>query len=528
MRTKIFFLSIIIISLLFIPYISARTITISLDQKDYYFKVNEDAVIPLSLYNDYGKNIDGQFTYTYSQQMNNQGMQLSSSNTQSKPFSINDGKSNVSVSFGSSSSPMDLKVSLSFQYNDGKDKTVNLEDIMIHFVADDKDKNNQPNKVEGKSQDANSQNNNQQSNNQNQDNSIKQKAQQMLDNMNKMMNSNNDQENQKNSQLQNNQMGQDSNALKKQMQDEMQQQDQMKKEFADNMNKDTDFLKKNQGLTDQGYKLQGGSLDPTTNDTGKFELDYKDDQNETATLIGEMQNGTVKNMQVSTSEDNKKFMDMLKNDPRYKKYKDRLNKEGYNDSNIESSQDISNNSITDLESNFYNEKNVSASISAKVIAGNISEVELQEQEKNNDYGWLWVFLLILCCAAIISYFIYKKYRKKIENISPIKESHIVTPFDYTTESKRLLDESIKLFEDKKYKDAYCKAGQALRLYYAYKNNLNKEVSNDELISFFRKNKSDYKDIKGFFDNCSLVEFAKYKANKEDFDKIISFAKKVLV
>jgi len=67
----------------------------------------------------------------------------------------------------------------------------------------------------------------------------------------------------------------------------------------------------------------------------------------------------------------------------------------------------------------------------------------------------------------------------------------------------------------------------LRLFLSYENRLNKEITNDEIINFLREHKKEYKEAKECFDLCSLVEFAKYKANKEDFDRIIEKAKKII-
>ncbi|NOZ44845.1 MAG: hypothetical protein GXP45_07020, partial [bacterium] len=101
------------------------------------------------------------------------------------------------------------------------------------------------------------------------------------------------------------------------------------------------------------------------------------------------------------------------------------------------------------------------------------------------------------------------------------------PFDYRAKAILMLEHAKRLFEKKEYKDAYADAGQALRLFLSYDNNLNKEVTNDEIVSYLRKHKKPYKEAKECFDLCSLVEFAKYEANKRDFDKIIRYAKKLI-
>lgn len=87
--------------------------------------------------------------------------------------------------------------------------------------------------------------------------------------------------------------------------------------------------------------------------------------------------------------------------------------------------------------------------------------------------------------------------------------------------------NLNAYLNKKYKDAYGTGGQALGLFLSYENQLNKEVTNDEIINFLREHKKEYKEAKECFDLCSLVEFAKYEANKNDFDEIIRKTKKIM-
>ena len=140
--------------------------------------------------------------------------------------------------------------------------------------------------------------------------------------------------------------------------------------------------------------------------------------------------------------------------------------------------------------------------------------EVQKEKKN-----YWLILLLILFLAVLVYIAYRKISKKTSEEVIVKKS-ISSPFDYKAESSALLKKSKQLFEKKEYKDAYMLAGQSLRLYLSYKNNLEKEITNDEIIEHLRKHKKSFKEAKACFDLCSLVEFAKYQANKEDFNKII--------
>ena len=56
-----------------------------------------------------------------------------------------------------------------------------------------------------------------------------------------------------------------------------------------------------------------------------------------------------------------------------------------------------------------------------------------------------------------------------------------------------------------------------------------EPHTEELLSETESSqeKQNYKEIKECFDICSLVNFAKYEANEEDFNKIIKTAEKII-
>ncbi len=550
MKKEIF---IFFILMLLIPCVLAKDMTFSLDQKEYYFKVGENAVIPLSISNNYGKQINGQFTYTYTQETNQGGMQMSSSNTQTNSFSIKDGESTVSLNFGTSSSPVDIKASLSFLYSDSdKQKAINLDEIIIHFVNEDSKKNNQPNKVSSSSKTVNNQN---QGQNKNQEqNSLAQQAQQM---MNQIM-GNSGQNNP--GTLQNNQMDQDTSALKQQMQEQMQENNQMKKDFANALDQNKEFQQSNNDLSNKGYKIDSANLNPQTNDSGNFEVNYKNDRNESANIAGEMENGQMKTIKTETSEDKQRMLDMLNQNKDFKNFKNQLQKQGFNQTNTDISNDLINNSITNIVTKFQNEKNESAQISAKIINGTVQKVKLSKDSNDQSvyYHWLAYMVLLLVIITTAAYFIYKRYFPKKEESLIIPQIKEEISFDYVSESLKLIEESKILFKEGKFKDSYSKVNQSVRLYLSYKNDLKKELTNDEIIAFFKNkiknidnplNKFTSKrgfsiypapmegnsikgieyieEMKEFFDLCSLVEFAKYKANKTDFDKIINYAEKVI-
>ena len=131
-----------------------ENVIFSVPQKDYYFLVGEQAYIPLNITNLYNKDINGILGYTITQEIKSGPVHFSSSNTKSTSFQISKGNSTINLGFGSSDKPENLSVSLIFNYDDKGSKIVSIEDINIHFVENESDKQNKANPIQSSSQEA--------------------------------------------------------------------------------------------------------------------------------------------------------------------------------------------------------------------------------------------------------------------------------------------------------------------------------------------------------------------------------------
>lgn len=521
---RINYVLLILILFLILPLVNAGLfnpgdITFSLNQKEYYFKTGENAVIPLEIDNSYGKQINGMLSYTYTQEINQGGMHMSSSNTQSTSFSINEGKNTENLNFGTSNNPSTISVSLKFSYNEKETRIVNLDEIKIHFVSDENQKQNQENKQTSYSEKY----------------SVPQQSQkqdpfsQMQKEIDEMMGRNSQQNQQTTQQkMQNNQLSQDSSALKEQMQKQLQEQEQLKQEFQKKLSENKDFQEEHQNLLQQGYNLTSGNLNPSSDDSGEFDLKYQKQNGEIAQLKGKMENGQMKNLQKLTTEDKNQLIKKLQENKDFQELNKKLQENKFEQENTEFSLE---HNKTNIKVNYKNPQNQTQTISAEVINGTIQNVKVEDLKEDSDaprsYFWLWLFILLIL-LIISGYFIYKKYYKKIKKeISEVLPIQKEKQFNYKKEARKLLNKAEDLFNKKEFKDAYEKAGQAIRLYLSYENNLKKEVTNDELIRHLKNKNKEIKKIKECFDLCSLVEFAKYKANKKDFDKIVNLGEEII-
>lgn len=498
---KVHILSVLLIIVLLIPTAYAADIVLSVNQSDYYFLTGDEAVVPLVMDNTYGKPVNGQLSYTITQQINQQGFQYTSSNTQSTSFSVDEGTGTINLGFGTSDTPMTMNVGLTFSYTEKEHREVTLQDIKLHFVSQSSEIKNEQNSMQSSSQTVDEKN-------QQQDPSSESNQQPSKPNPQEL--------------LQNNQISQDSSALKQQIEQQAQQQQQLNEEFLRQLALNEEFVVMHQELQQQGYNVSSASVNPTANNSGTFEINYEKEDGDRSVLEGEMQNGKMKELQKQTSRDQRDLLELLTQDKRFKEYEAQLTDEGYMQQNIEFSQE---GNATNIQLQYSNEDNSTAVITAQIINNTVDTVELYKEDDSMVPLWFWLLLLML--ITITGYLIYKKYLKKPDNTDEAKPVLKEQPFDYTSAAEKMIAKAVECFENGDYKEAYGKAGQALRLFISYENKLNKELTNDEVIDYLKEHGMIYEQVEECFELCSLVEFAKYKASREDFDLIISAAKEVI-
>lgn len=498
---KVHILSVLLIIVLLIPTAYAADIVLSVNQSDYYFLTGDEAVVPLVMDNTYGKSVNGQLSYTITQQINQQGFQYTSSNTQSTSFSVDEGTGTINLGFGTSDTPMTMNVGLTFSYTEKEHRKVTLQDIKLHFVSQSSEIKNEQNSMQSSSQTVDE-------NNHQQDPSSESNQQPSQPNPQEL--------------LQNNQISQDSSALKQQIEQQAQQQQQLNEEFLRQLALNEEFVVMHQELQQQGYNVSSASVNPTANNSGTFAINYEKEDGDRAVLEGEMQNGKMKELQKQTSRDQRDLLELLSQDKRFKEYEAQLTDEGYMQQNIEFSQE---GNATNIQLQYSNEDNSTAVISAQFIDNTVDTVELYKEDDSMVPLWFWLLLLVF--ITISGYLIYKINLKKPDNTDEAKSVLKEHPFDYTSAAEKMIAEAVECFENGEYKESYGKAGQALRLFISYENKLNKELTNDEVIDYLKEHGMKYEQVEECFELCSLVEFAKYKASRDDFDMIISAAKEVI-
>jgi hypothetical protein len=481
----------------------AKDLTFSTNQSEYYFNVKENAVILLEIDNSYGKTVDGMLTNTVTQQVKQGSFQYSNTNSQSKSFSIQEGKGSINLNLGTSDTPATLKIKLDYAFDDMK---VDIDELVVHFVEEESQKQNKEDPQQASCQ------KNEAASQQGQQSSEPSAAEQMQKALDELMKRQPDPQ----SKLQNNQMSTDSSALKQQMQKQQQQQQELKEKFQQKIADNPEFQQMHNQLEEQGYKPKEAELDPTSEDTGSFDVNYESDDGRKASISGKMEDGEMKELQKQSDEDKQQMLENLRQDERFAEYQQQLANEGFNQSQVNFEQQ-GNHSSAHVE--YTNKKNQTANISAEFEDRNVTQVNLEKESQR----FKWEYILVIPALLAIAYFLNHRTRNK----PVLREVAVEKPFDYVNEARKLISRSRALFEKRKHKDAYGTAAQGLRLFLRYENNVKAEKSNFEILSMLDRNSQEYPMIKKCFDLCSLVEFAKYKANKKDFEEIVRLARGVI-
>ena len=517
----------------------AQDILLSTNQTEFYFSTGENAIIPIQINNTYGKQISGSLQYTRSQLINQGNVQLSNSNTEEKSLSIDNDSSKVFLNLGKSETPSDYSLNINYNYNVNGDRIVSLGPISVHFVSNDS--KNTPGNAKMQSS---SKPNNQPQANQHQDLfSQQQEIQQQLDEMlgnqqdlfsqqqkqmqqqlNEMLGNSQNQTQNRQQQLQNNQLSQDSNALKHQLEKQVHKQEQVKNEFERKLFSNNDFLNKHQKLLQDGYTINNSDLHPVTNDTGTFNIKYNNTNGKWATLQGSVKNGTLAQINEQTQVEQDKLLGYLKQNTQYQQFNSKLLKGGFSPTNTTF---LARTNQTDIILKYANNKLENASITAKFLNDNLKQVTLKGGNSSQFYLIpLLIFIAIMASVASV-YIVIKKINKSNKPFVNSSLSSKPKTLDYVIGSKKLITEAIEHHDRGQYKEAFEIAGKSLRIFLNGDAGIKKEITNQELVQLIQNNnKYPLDDIRYCFKITDLVKFAKFEPAESDFRKIISLYEKL--
>jgi len=519
----------------------AQDVYLSTNQTQYYFKTGENAIVPIQINNTYGKPISGSLQYKITQQINQGNAQLSNTNSEEKSLSIDNKNSKVSLNLGKSDSPSDYSVNINYNYNVNGDRIVSLGPISVHFVSNGSNKNIHENaKMQSSSQPNNQPQtgpqdlfSQQQQQMQHQLNEMlgndqdlfSQQQQQMQQQLNEMLGNPQNQSQNRQQQLQNNQLSQDSNALKHQLEKQVQKQEQVKNEFKRKLFSNNDFLNEHKKLLQNGYKIGNSDLNPVTNDTGSFNIKYNNTNGKWATLQGNMKNGTLSQINQQTQTQQDKLLEQLKQNTQYQQFNSKLLQEGFSPNNTTF---VPKTNQTDIILNYANDKNENASILAEFLNDSLKQVTLKGGNSSQFYLIPLLVLVAIMLSAVSIYLVIKKIYNKNKSLVDSSLTSKPKSSDYIIGSKKLMDEAVQHYDKGQYKEAFEIARKSLRFFLNGDADIKKEITNQELLQLIQNNiKYPLDDIRDCFKITDLVQFAKSEPTESDFKKIISLLEKLV-
>jgi hypothetical protein len=487
------------IALLFvIPFVFGAEGIVMSAQKEYHFPLNQPASFALNFTNPYNADVSGQFSYSFAQQSSG----FSMSNSQSKPLSIGAIPDPIGFDLGTPSTPGIINLdNVKYVYRNpkGEQLTATLPPITVYFEQDPSQQ--QQEQVESSTETEEQQK-------KEQEEAQKQEQEQLREQMEQQQ-----VQNQLQNRLQNNQAPDDTNALKQQMQQQLEEQRKMEEEFRKALENSPELQQKMQELMEQGYEQKQASLDPSAADSGNFSATFENPAGDKVELKGEMIKNKMESLQALRKWDEAQLLKTIRADPRVLQYEQELLGDGFNFTQAGILSGMNNTNVT----LYYERKGKQATIVASLEDETITSVHMQRP-----FPLLWpVLVLVVLVVMGVIYYLRKQTVPEANKPQPLVR---INP---AALARSLLKQAREQFAKKHYKDAHESAALAIKTYYAHTLSEGETLSNMQLIVLLKRNKTETKQIVDILNRCALVEFAKGKADKKEFEKICSQIEKML-
>lgn len=314
------------------------------------------------------------------------------------------------------------------------------------------------------------------------------------------------------------QSAQDMQNIKQEMERQKQEQQNMQNELRERIENNSDFRKLNEELQKQGYAPADREIKPESSDTGNFNYEYKKGE-ESANISGRMNAGNMENITKQSTEDIKKLEQYIGSNETFKQMNKTLSDKGYNltGKNIGLKTNISS-----FEYSYGDRQGKNASITGNVTdTGEIKDISLKEPGPSFPY-WILAILLV----PLLGIYLYSKFRNNSKRVEPVKETIYINP---GKNALSMLEKAIDMFNNGMQREAYVEASRAVRSYFKASSGMN-ELTSDEIITGIRGSKDEgyVRDVRECFMLCDLVKFAKYEPNAEDFNRVVEYARRIVV
>ncbi len=232
-----------------------EAIEFTVEQSEYYFVAGGEAVIDMEVRNEHGRNVGGTLSHTVTETVSSGGAAAQMRRSDAVPFTVAAGNSSVRIDLGAGAVPSTKLFELSFTYTEGAvSRFVALGPITIHTVADESQADNRPDPVSGRSQQGAPPPQGQQAPPQGQQQGGAGQPQGQGQQPPRPPDPH--------SRLQNNQMDQDSSALRRQIQERVEEEARERDALAERLFADERFAERHAELLEEGYAVTRSAVDP--------------------------------------------------------------------------------------------------------------------------------------------------------------------------------------------------------------------------------------------------------------------------
>ncbi|MEA3229539.1 MAG: hypothetical protein U9P44_01365 [archaeon] len=297
-----------------------------------------------------------------------------------------------------------------------------------------------------------------------------------------------------------------------------------KKELQDALAGDVEFNEARRDLEKQGYEMKETSFDGLDkNNKTEFRSNFKSADGKSANVTGSVEDGVVSDVGHISDDDISDIREALENSEEYDKVKEMLESKNMSLPAALEVEPIKNNMTTVRQGN----------VTAKVlVSGNETKVlSVDFDDGRTLFDKLkFPFAVLVLLVLVVSYYLYLKRNTGDACGDVISSFHRKRKVNPRRAALAMLTRSEKLFEEGKMKEAYTGVSKAVRFYFRHVLGLEDkgEFTSADAVRLLRD--SEYKDIsvaKECFSICDLVKFAKYKPNRNDFEKVLALGRKIV-
>ncbi|ACL17111.1 hypothetical protein [Methanosphaerula palustris] len=491
---------VLLLSLVLFSSAAAQEITITSDQKEYYIQQGAQATIPLVLTNTYGHEVKGTLERT---SVGDEGAGPESA-VQSASFKIPDGAHSLNLHLGPYDQPMTLTVSLRFAYTEaGVDREVALSPLVVHVTANDPGQKNVKDPLV--STDLPAPRTTVPADQQGQGESIDQA-------------------------LQSGQIPSDAGALQNQFRQEENLTALRQTALEQVIENDSTIRDILASLQVQGFTVDDRQVTPVSNTTGQFLYHFAKKSGEEATLNGGMDNATLLFADQKSSA-LLSLPPLLEKNATYRAFADNLHGDGY--SGVQTDINTTTNRTAVVALTWADRKENKATAAATVINNTtISGLTLHRPPAvpSNLIPMLLALLhpVVLTLLAVLCFaggvILYRRWRRRRDSALALE---VQSPFDYRKAAEDLLVMAAAYYAQGAPQRGYGSAGEALRLFLSYHYGDGTSSTDQEVLALPVGQGADLLKVQMILQRCSLVEFAKWSPDAEEFAGILAAVRGII-